>query len=154
MQVSGKKLSKKPLQSMNNNLETIKTKEGLVAIIIHAGFRADGVQFFTPEDFPQQMGFIAHKKGTLIDPHIHKIITREISLTQEVLIIKKGKIRVDFYDSQQKYFDSRTLVPGDVILLAGQGHGYEVLEDIEMIEIKQGPYLGKDDKIRFKPERV
>ena len=139
--------------SDQKGIETIKNGEDLVAIIIHRDFYQEGVQFFTPESFPQQLGFIAHKAGQIIEPHIHNIARREISVTQEVLFIRKGKLRVDFYDSQQRYLDSRVLETGDVILLAGQGHGYEILEDIEMIEIKQGPYLGKDDKIRFERKR-
>ncbi|MCK5044581.1 hypothetical protein KAR26_02540 [Candidatus Parcubacteria bacterium] len=133
------------------NIETVKDeKDNVIAIIIRDDFSSDGVQFFTPGDFNQQLGFISHKTGKIIDAHIHKIIKREIYLTQEVLFIKKGKIEVNFYDSEKKYLSSRVLTKGDIILLAGQGHGYKVLEDVEMIEVKQGPYLGKDDKVRFK----
>ena len=133
----------------DKNIEIIKYKDGIVAIIIRNDFHSEGVNFFTPEDFPQQLGFMSHKAGKIIEPHIHKVIKKEIYLTQEVLIIKKGKIKVNFCDVKGNYLDSRILKGGDVILLAGQGHGYEVLEDVDMIEIKQGPYLGKDDKIRF-----
>jgi len=133
-----------------NNLEIIKNKEDILAIIIYKNYSSPGVNFFSPVDFPQQIGFIAHKTGKVIESHTHKIIKREISLTQEVLIIKKGMIRVDFYDSKRKFFASRILKTGDVILLSGiGGHGYKVLNDIRMIEIKQGPYLGKNDKVRF-----
>lgn len=137
----------------NKGLEIIKKGKEILAIIIYNDYHLEGVNFFTPEDFPQQLGFISHKTGKIIEAHTHKVVKREIYLTQEVLIIKKGKIRVDFYDSQRKYFDSRILKKRDVILLTGGGHGYEVLEDIEMIEIKQGPYLGKDDKVRFEPKK-
>jgi hypothetical protein len=132
------------------NLEFIKKGEDVLAIIIYDNFRLEGVNFFTPEDFPQQLGFISQKTGKIIEPHTHKIVKREIFLTQEVLIIKRGKIKLDLYDSKNNYFDSRILSGGDVVLLTGGGHGYEVLEDVDMIEIKQGPYLGKNDKIRFK----
>ncbi len=64
-------------------------------------------------------------------------------------MIKKGKLRVDFYSEQQQYLESRVLVDGDVILLVMGGHGFEVLEEIEMIEVKQGPYIGEQDKTRF-----
>ena len=133
------------------NLEFIKKDEELLAIILYNNFHLDGVNFFTPEDFPQQVGFISKKTGEIIGAHTHKVVKREISLTQEVLIIRKGKIKVDFYDPKNNYFDSRILSSGDVISLTGEGgHGYRVLEDVEMVEIKQGPYLGKDDKIRFR----
>jgi mannose-6-phosphate isomerase-like protein (cupin superfamily) len=93
---------------------------------------------------------MSHPKGKTIDPHIHKNIERQVFYTQEVLIIKEGKLKVDFFDDKKKYLDSRILSKGDLILLIKGGHGFEVLEDIKMIEVKQGPYLGENDKIRFK----
>lgn len=134
----------------NKNIEIIKNKGKISAIIIYDGYHVAGNSFFTPEDFPQQLGFLSHKKGKVIEPHTHKEIKREIMLTQEVLIIKKGEIKVSFYDYRRKYLGFRILKKGDVILVTGGGHGYEVLKDVEMIEVKQGPYLGKDDKVRFK----
>ena len=76
---------------------------------------------------------------------------REVQFTKEVLLIKSGKVRVDFYDDDQNYLESRILYQGDVILLAFGGHGFEMLEPSEMIEIKQGPYAGEADKTRFAP---
>ena len=134
---------------MKNPIEIIKNGEAMVAIILYADFHEPGVHFFTPKEFPQQLGFLAHPKGHSIEPHIHNIVKREISLTQEVLFVRKGKLRVDLYDSQGRYLESRELQAGDVILLAEQGHGYEALEDVEVVEIKQGPYLEENDKIRF-----
>ena len=67
-----------------------------------------------------------------------------------MLLIKKGSLRVDFYDGSRNYLESRILAAGDVILLAAGGHGFEVLEEVEMIEVKQGPYAGDNDKTRFK----
>ena len=132
-----------------NNLEFIKKNNNLLAIIIRSNYKKKGTEFFTPDNFPQQVGFISKKKGEIIEAHIHRLIKREISLTQEVLIIRKGKIKVNFYNVEKKYFDYRILKKGDIILLTGGGHGYEILEDVDMIEIKQGPYLGKNDKVRF-----
>ncbi|HSW61451.1 MAG TPA: hypothetical protein VLJ60_11665, partial [bacterium] len=74
---------------------------------------------------------------------------REVVYTQEVLVMRKGKLRVDFYDNERNYLESRILEAGDVILLASGGHGFEVIEDVEMIEVKQGPYAGENDKTRF-----
>jgi mannose-6-phosphate isomerase-like protein (cupin superfamily) len=90
-----------------------------------------------------------HPKGKLIDPHVHNLVRRNITYTQEVLIIKRGRLRVDFYDNNRSYLQSRILKDGDIILLATGGHGFEVLDDIEMIEVKQGPYAGDGDKTRF-----
>ncbi len=91
-----------------------------------------------------------HAAGKLIAPHVHNPVPREVHYTQEVLFIRKGLLRVDFYDHQQCYLRSRILEAGDVILLIEGGHGFEVLEDVEMIEVKQGPYAGDQDKTRFK----
>jgi hypothetical protein len=66
-----------------------------------------------------------------------------------VLFIKSGKVRVDFYDEEQHYLESRVLPQGDVLLLAFGGHGFEMLEPTEMTEVKQGPYAGEADKTRF-----
>ncbi len=122
---------------------------GDLAIIIKAGYEKDGVEFFTPNDYSQQLAFMKHKKGKIIDPHVHNHVQRQVHYTQEVLVIRKGKLRVDFYTNQREYLESCMLEAGDVILLASGGHGFEVLEDLEMFEIKQGPYAGENDKTRF-----
>jgi hypothetical protein len=122
----------------------------LLAIIISNEFSEDGIHFFTPDDFSQQLAYMHHSAGKIIEPHVHNPVSREITYTLEVLFLKRGKLRVDFYDDQQNYLKSRVLNSGDVILLAGGGHGFEVLEEIEMFEVKQGPYAGEADKTRFK----
>lgn len=90
-----------------------------------------------------------HPTGKLIAPHIHNPVPREVIYTQEVLFLRKGKLRVDFYDQDRTYLFSRVLEAGDVILLIKGGHGFEVLDEIEMFEVKQGPYAGDHDKTRF-----
>jgi mannose-6-phosphate isomerase-like protein (cupin superfamily) len=90
-----------------------------------------------------------HPAGKQIPPHVHNPVPREVTYTQEVLFIRKGKLRVDFYDDSQVYLESRILEAGDVILLATGGHGFEAMEELEMVEVKQGPYAGDRDKTRF-----
>lgn len=90
-----------------------------------------------------------HPAGKDIDAHVHNLVHRNVVLTQEVLFIKRGKLRVDFYDDYEDYLESTTLEAGDVILLISGGHGFSVLEDVEMVEVKQGPYSGEADKKRF-----
>lgn len=132
-------------------IEKIEHEGVLFAIIIRANYQKEGISFFTPNDFSQQLGYMNRKKGYVIEPHIHKLIERKVVLTQEVLYIKSGKVLVNFYDEAQLFVEHRTVFSGDVILLANGGHGFEMLEDSEMIEIKQGPYVGEEDKVRFKP---
>ncbi|MBK8982182.1 MAG: hypothetical protein IPM38_07630 [Ignavibacteria bacterium] len=130
-------------------IEYLKHKEKLLAIIIPAEFRKDGIHFFTSNDLSQQLAYMHHPAGKVIEPHVHNPVERQVQYTQEVLFLKSGKLRVDFYDDDQNYLESRILKAGDVILLATGGHGFEVLEEIEMIEVKQGPYAGDADKTRF-----
>ena len=121
----------------------------LLAIILPAEYSAEGIQFFTPNEFSQQLAYMNRPQGYNIDPHIHTPVTRSVEYTQEVLFIRKGKVRVDFFNDQKKYLETRILQTGDVILLASGGHGFTMLEPTEMIEVKQGPYAGDKDKIRF-----
>lgn len=130
-------------------IEKIAYKGRLLALIILRNFHEQGIHFFTPDDFSQQLAYMRHPAGKHIQPHIHNPVPREVNFTQEVLFIKSGKLRVDFYDDEKNYLESRTLSAGDVILLATGGHGFEVLEEVEMIEVKQGPYAGELDKTRF-----
>ena len=130
-------------------IEKIINNEKLLSIIIRAEYKADGIEFFTPDDFSQQLAYMHRKKNYAISPHIHNAVQRDVQFTQEVLIIKNGKVRVDYYDEKKKYLESRILNKGDVVLLAYGGHGFEMIEDSEIIEVKQGPYLDKVDKIRF-----
>ena len=129
--------------------EEIKFKDETLAMIIRNNFEKEGISFFTPDDFSQQLAYMKHPKGKEIIPHVHNPVKREVFYTNEVLFIKKGQLRVDFYSNEKIYFESRVLNEGDVILLVSGGHGFCVLEDIEMIEVKQGPYAGDSDKTRF-----
>jgi mannose-6-phosphate isomerase-like protein (cupin superfamily) len=130
-------------------VEHIKHNSEILAIIVKSKFNSEGIHFFTPDDFSQQMAFMKHPKGKDILPHVHNPVPREVHYTNEVLFIRKGRLRVDFYDNDHRYLESRILESGDVILLVGGGHGFEVLDDLEMIEVKQGPYAGDKDKTRF-----
>ena len=131
--------------------ETIYNGQVILAQIIYSNYSQKGIKFFTPPDYSQQLGYMNREKGYQIPPHIHNPIPRKVIYTQEVLFIKRGKIRVDFYDDKQNYLESKILNTGDVILLSQGGHGFEMLEDTEMIEVKQGPFAGEVDKKRFKP---
>ena len=119
------------------------------AIILRSGFNEPGIHFFTPGDFSQQLGYMRHPSGHVIEPHVHNAVPRAVHFTHEVLFLRRGRLRVDFYKDDGAYLESRELGAGDVILLASGGHGFEALEEIEMIEVKQGPYAGEADKTRF-----
>lgn len=130
-------------------IEQIFHNDRLQAIIIPSTFNAPGVHFFTPPELSQQLAYMRHPAGMEIPPHLHSPVAREVNFTQEVLFVRSGRLRVDFYDDERNYLQSRILEGGDTILLAAGGHGFEVLEELEMIEVKQGPYTGERDKVRF-----
>ena len=134
---------------MREAVERVIYEDKLLAIIIRAGFRKDGIEFFTPDDFSQQLAYMNRPAGYKISPHVHNRVPREVYYTQEVLLIRKGKVKIIFYDEARTFADTRILEVGDVILLASGGHGFEMIEDTEMIEVKQGPYVGEHDKTRF-----
>lgn len=132
-------------------IEEITNLGRILALVIRANYRKEGISFFTPNEFSQQLGYMNRPQGYVIPPHVHNPVVREVLFTKEVLFIKSGKVRVDFYDNEKNYFESRILFQGDVILLAFGGHGFEMLEASEIIEVKQGPYAGDQDKTRFSP---
>lgn len=123
-----------------------------LALIVRASYSPSSIDFLTPDSFGQQVAYMNRPAGEVIQAHIHEPISRTLIGTQEVLIIRRGRIRVDFYESDRVYISSAILGPGDLMLLNTGGHGFEVLEDIDMIEIKQGPFAEGRDKTRFTPE--
>ena len=134
---------------MQSIIEEFRIDGKVAAIIVRSDFHPNGIQFVTPDDYSQQLGYMRRPAGYVIQPHIHLQVDRKASFTQEVLYMRKGRVRVDFYREDESYVDSRELVSGDVILLSRGGHGFEMLEESELIEVKQGPY--HDDKRRFTP---
>lgn len=134
---------------MTKNVIEIISKKKLLAVIIKAKFKEDGVKFFVPDKYPQQLGYIRHPRGHVISSHIHMPFLRRIKFTQEALFVRSGKIRIDFYDDKRDYVESRVVRQGDVIFLASGGHGFEFIEDAEIFEVKQGPFLKKTQPVRF-----
>lgn len=134
-------------------IEFVNHYEKSLAVIIRKEFDEAGIHFFTPNTFSQQLAYMKRPENYVIAPHVHNPVPREVVYTQEVLFIKSGKVRVDFYSRNRDYLESRILTSGDVILLADGGHGFEMLEESEIIEVKQGPYSGDKDKTRFEPDK-
>lgn len=130
-------------------IEFISDNNKTLSIIIRSQYKTDGIKFFTPDDFSQQLAYMNRKKGYIIPPHVHNAVERKVYLTQEVLFIKSGKVRVDYFDDDKQYIESRILNQGDVVLFSSGGHGFFMIENSEIIEVKQGPYSGDNDKTRF-----
>ncbi|AKO97729.1 hypothetical protein MALG_02565 [Marinovum algicola DG 898] len=121
-----------------------------LAIIVRASFRADSIEFVTPNDNDLQIGYMNRPEGHVIKAHRHLPTRRVLNSTQEVLMIRSGRIRVDFYDLQEQYLESEMLGQGDLIVLMSGGHGFKVIEPVDMVEVKQGPYVAAEDKLFFK----
>jgi mannose-6-phosphate isomerase-like protein (cupin superfamily) len=129
----------------------IKVTQGdhIFAIVLRKDFSRPGPNFFTPGEFSQQLGMLVHAKGKIVKRHRHKLVKREIFRTQEVLVLLEGKIKVELYNDKKKKLRTVIMKPGDAVLLARGGHKVKVLEAAKIIEVKQGPYAGFDDKEFF-----
>ena len=132
-------------------VETIEHEGVVLAIVVRSSYRRDGIEFFTPAEYSQQLAYMKRPSGYVIAPHVHNAVKREVQFTREVLFIRSGRVRVDLYDDDRRRVRDVVLGAGDVILLARGGHGLEMLEECEMIEVKQGPHVGEADKTRFEP---
>ena len=140
------------IEQLIQGVEVVYDKDNTVPIchIIRASYNPNNTEFFTPGSYSQQLGIIKYPKGGYIKPHFHNKVVREVHYTQEVLVIRKGKLKVILFDHELKHILDVVLNQGDVILLASGGHGFEMLEDCEMLEVKQGPYNGVEaDKTHF-----
>jgi hypothetical protein len=120
-----------------------------LALVVRGDFSSPGISFFTPPEFSQQLGYMRHPAGHVVVPHRHNEVKRTVMRTQEVLFVRKGSCRVDLYSDDEQHVASLILSAGDWILLAGGGHGIEMLQECELFEVKQGPFVGDSDKTRF-----
>ena len=132
-------------------VELVRNLDQSIAIIIRSDYRAEGIQFFTSDVFSQQLAYMNRPTGYVIPPHVHNPVQRDVVWTQEVLFIRSGRMRVDFYTDGRHYLESRIVKTGDVVMLVAGGHGFDMLEPTEIIEVNQGPYSGEQDKTRFEP---
>lgn len=132
-----------------STIESILHDGEELAIIVRNEYTADGVNFFTNPEYSQQLAYMRHKKGHKIKAHRHNEVERTVVKTNEVLLIKKGCLKVDFFTDVGAKVCSRFLESGDIILLIAGGHGFEAVEEVEFFEVKQGPYSGDSDKKHF-----
>ena len=131
-------------------IEKVSHKKKLFALIVRSNFRKkNGINFFTDKFSTQQFGYMKHEKNYLIKPHKHNKRLTKILTTTEVIVLFKGILRVDFYDNKKKYLFSKKIFANDIIMLVNGGHGFKILKNVEMLEVKQGPYSLSKDKIKF-----
>lgn len=121
----------------------------LLCLIIPATFSGEGINFFTSETETLQIGHMKRPKNYKIEPHVHNPVERIVSYSSEALFIRKGIIDIYIYDENRKHVTTYRLKTGDVALLIKGGHGFKVVEEVDIVEVKQGPYLNQLDKVRF-----
>jgi hypothetical protein len=133
-------------------MEEIRAGDGdLVAMVVRAGFRPDGVRFLSAPADAIQLGVSGYRRGLSVAPHAH--LSREVRVQtgQELIHVDQGKVTVDLYDRKDRFLARTLLTSGDTILFLSGGHGLTMEEDTRIIEVKQGPYLGRADDKRHLP---
>ena len=135
------------------SIEYYGDKSAPTAIVIRKNFESEGIKFFSPLDYPQQLGYMKRPAGYEVRPHRHNQIPRTIENTQEVLLIRSGECLVTLFDDFNVPTDTISLSDGDIIFLAKGGHGIKMKTECQIIEIKQGPYLSDMDKTAIKSEQ-
>lgn len=134
---------------LSHQLEKILAGDEILALVVRSGFNSPGPNFFTPPEWPQQLGLLVYEQGKKIPPHKHKCLKRETETFTEVLVLLAGRAKIDLYDSENRLIQTVILEPGDSILFASGGHAVEILEDAKILEVKQGPYIGQEEKEFF-----
>ncbi|MGB0386635.1 MAG: hypothetical protein ACPGWR_17635 [Ardenticatenaceae bacterium] len=133
----------------NNFMEWVVDDGTPLVLIVRAGCLPNKTTFLTPPEFKQQVGFVVYPEGGVIRRHVHRPLERHLIGTSEVLVVQSGRCEIDIYNDERELVATRELRPGDVMLMVGGGHGFRMLEDTVLLEIKQGPYTGLDEKELF-----
>ena len=135
---------------MSEFIHRIHSESGsLLAYVIRSDFSADITSFVTPPEHNFLVGFVVYPKDGEIQSHYHRKINRKISNTSEVLVVRKGHCEIDIYDDEQRLAETLEMKTGDVMVMVSGGHGFRMIENTVFLEIKQGPYIGIDEKKRF-----
>jgi len=132
------------------DIEEIRDSGGeVLAVIVRAELMPESTRFITPDTYSLQMGMIVYGKDRSITPHMHLPVVRQVEGTNEVVQVRRGGCLVDIFDRDRNLVCQHALRQGDLILLRCGGHGFRMLEDTVLFEVKQGPYVDGKDKERF-----
>jgi hypothetical protein len=131
------------------SIEAIARDGRTLCYVIRQQRAPETTTFVTPDDAIQQVGFVVHPAGAEVRRHYHLPIERTIVGTPEVLVVRSGRCRLDVYDDDQQPVESVELAEGDIMVMVGGGHGFQMLEDTVLVEVKQGPYMGTQEKNYF-----
>jgi hypothetical protein len=129
--------------------ELLPGRRGLLALVVRTTAKPDETTFLTDPEANMQVGFVVYPTGGTIARHAHRPPPRRIESTTEALFIRSGRCTAEIYDEDGELAHEVDLAQGDVIVLFAGGHGFRMAEDTVMLEIKQGPYVGVVEKVRF-----
>lgn len=121
----------------------------VLGIVVRNSFRGQKYNFITPDNYALQLGINSYAGGEKITPHFHTRRIRKITSAQECIILKKGRVIFYMFDARKKLAARTALKPGDIAFHVSGGHGFKICKDTRFIEIKQGPFFGEKDKVRF-----
>jgi quercetin dioxygenase-like cupin family protein len=130
-------------------IEAIQDADTVLAYLVRGRQRPDRTTFLTPDEANLQVGYVVYPAGGEIARHVHQPIERHVVGTNEVLVVQEGRCEVDIYDDRRHLITTRELQVGDILIAVRGGHGFRVLEDTVLLEIKQGPFMGDATKERF-----
>jgi hypothetical protein len=129
-------------------VETIEYHNKRYADVLWAAERVDKTTFYSPAESSFQFGLLAHEAGFFEPPHYHRPFTREINDLQQMFVVQRGVVAVQLYTDEGEMFREIVLKTGDAIVLIHGVHSLRVIEDMQCISVKQGPFLGTDyDKV-------
>jgi quercetin dioxygenase-like cupin family protein len=131
------------------DVEVVSSHGKPLAYVIRAGFSPSETTFPTPPQLNLQVGFVVYPQGGEVPRHSHRPVERNLVGTAEVIVVREGRCALDVYDDEGTFVATRELATGDVMLMVGGGHGFRMLEPTVLLEVKQGPYIGADEKERF-----
>ena len=132
-----------------DRVETVEHDGKVLCILVRATPWPAQTEFYTPNDYNLQLGNIVYPAGSAIPRHSHRPVTRTVAGTSEVLVVQKGRMFIDLYDDDKTLVATREMAAGDAVALVSGGHGFRLIEDTVLLEVKQGPYSGVQEKDRF-----
>lgn len=133
------------------DIHTITDQGKTLCHIFSHTIRAEGVRFLSPNEYTLQLGLIEHPSGKVIRDHIHNPeIKYKVDTTQEFLYLEKGKVKVKIFNDNFDLIEEVIIEAGDFLLHVAGGHGFEVIEECRLIEIKQGPYPGPEHVKKYR----
>ena len=132
-----------------NRLEIFDKENNLLALKVVLDLQQNDKEFHTSSEQSFQLGTFNLQKGESLERHVHLENERTIFNTSEVILLTKGKVKVEIFDKHKIFVTEQIINAGELILFFQGGHSFEMLEDAKFIEIKQGPYIEGQDKKRF-----